>query len=414
MANAMQATCLLSLMLFVHQTEQKVFLSAENANKVMQRSKRANFIMIEEVLKGSLERECLEEICTYEEARETFEDREKTERFWKTYYGGKQCSLNPCMNKGVCKDTIRSYACCCPEGYKGRNCEFAKNECHPKMKDGCQHFCHPGYESYTCSCAHGYILGEDEKSCHPTDPHVCGQVLNDEGSMTIKLPHTNRTHTFPWQVLLLNSEGTPFCSGVILNQSSVLTTAECSNMHSSLFVLAGNTRNVTSEKRKEIGVISKHMHMRYSEETGDNNIALLTLKEDIVYHNHCLPICVPQKDFAENVLIPYGTGMVSGYKLSSEEEYLGLSPIQFTASYLDKDTCDAALNMTQTNRMFCGVSQKPVDSMLTGGGHFAMEHNGTWFLTGIMGSWNPAPGKQDVFLFTKMSRYIMWLKQIIN
>jgi hypothetical protein len=43
----------------------------------------------------------------------------------------------------------------------------ATNECHPERTDGCQHFCHPGQASYMCSCAKGYKLGPDHKSCIP-------------------------------------------------------------------------------------------------------------------------------------------------------------------------------------------------------------------------------------------------------
>ncbi|KAM4795951.1 vitamin K-dependent protein Z [Rhinophrynus dorsalis] len=344
MANVMKATCLIFLMLLLlHQAEQKVFLSAENANTVIQRSKRANYFLIEELLKGNLERECLEELCSYEEARESFEDTEKTKQFWNTYYGGRQCSSNPCMNKGVCKDTIRSYTCNCSSGYNGRNCEFAMNECHPNMKDGCQHFCHPryGYDSYSCSCAKGYELGEDEKSCHPTE--------------------------------------TIWSSG-------------------------------SEAKHKIFRLVKQYVHMRYSEETGENNIALLKLQERIVYHNHSLPICIPQKDFAEEVLLPYRTGIVSGWKVSSEES-TGLAPFQSSAVYVNKEKCEDGLNVTQTNRMFCGLLNETVDSVLAEGVHFAVEYNGAWFLTGIMGSWSPTLMNQDVLSFTKLSRYIMWLKQ---
>lgn len=44
------------------------------------RSKRANMFLVEEMLQGNLERECIEEICSYEEAREYFEDTAKTVR----------------------------------------------------------------------------------------------------------------------------------------------------------------------------------------------------------------------------------------------------------------------------------------------------------------------------------------------
>lgn len=46
--------------------------------------------LIEEILQGNLERECYEELCTYEEAREYFEDTKNTvgvlQLFWPQVY----------------------------------------------------------------------------------------------------------------------------------------------------------------------------------------------------------------------------------------------------------------------------------------------------------------------------------------
>lgn len=53
-----------------------VFISADDANEVIKRHRRASSLLLEEVLQGSLERECLEERCTQEEAREVFENDE--------------------------------------------------------------------------------------------------------------------------------------------------------------------------------------------------------------------------------------------------------------------------------------------------------------------------------------------------
>lgn len=53
-----------------------VFISADDANSIIKRQRRANSLLLEEVLQGSLERECLEERCTQEEAREVFENDE--------------------------------------------------------------------------------------------------------------------------------------------------------------------------------------------------------------------------------------------------------------------------------------------------------------------------------------------------
>lgn len=54
-----------------------MFLSGETADSVL-RHKRANNGVFEELLEGNLERECLEERCDLEEAREVFENDEKT------------------------------------------------------------------------------------------------------------------------------------------------------------------------------------------------------------------------------------------------------------------------------------------------------------------------------------------------
>lgn len=54
-----------------------VFLSEDKANSVLKRFPRANGFL-EEIKQGNIERECQEELCSYEEAREAFENDEKT------------------------------------------------------------------------------------------------------------------------------------------------------------------------------------------------------------------------------------------------------------------------------------------------------------------------------------------------
>lgn len=56
-----------------------VFIEKQNADKFLERTKRANSFF-EEMRKGDIERECNEERCSKEEAREAFEDQEKTVR----------------------------------------------------------------------------------------------------------------------------------------------------------------------------------------------------------------------------------------------------------------------------------------------------------------------------------------------
>lgn len=54
-------------------------LSKEHASQVLVRKRRAN-TLLEETKKGNLERECIEELCNKEEAREVFENNPETVR----------------------------------------------------------------------------------------------------------------------------------------------------------------------------------------------------------------------------------------------------------------------------------------------------------------------------------------------
>lgn len=55
-----------------------VFLPRDLAGSLLKRQKRYNTGRLEEMMKDNLERECLEERCNLEEAREVFEDQEQT------------------------------------------------------------------------------------------------------------------------------------------------------------------------------------------------------------------------------------------------------------------------------------------------------------------------------------------------
>lgn len=55
-----------------------MYLTREVASSVLVRRRRFNSGHLEEMLKDNLERECIEELCNMEEAREWFENDEKT------------------------------------------------------------------------------------------------------------------------------------------------------------------------------------------------------------------------------------------------------------------------------------------------------------------------------------------------
>ncbi|XP_005073379.3 vitamin K-dependent protein Z [Mesocricetus auratus] len=387
------------LTLVLHQVELSVFLPASEANSVLVRWRRAGSYLLEEIFEGNLERECYEEICNYEEAREVFENDIMTEGFWRQYKGGSPCNSQPCLNNGTCRDHIRNYSCACPPGYEGRDCAMAKNECHLERTDGCQHFCHPGQSSYMCSCARGYKLGKDHKSCSPSDKCACGALTSKD----IRTPERGSQclPSFPWQVKLTNSEGKEFCGGVLIQEDFVLTTAKCSLLH--------NNISVKANAGWKIEVRRTHVHMRYDEASGENDLSLLELERPLQCPDSGLPVCVPERDFAERVLIPQTLGLLSGWTLNGTG--LDATPTVIPVTHVDREECGQTLNVTVTTRTSC---ERAV--MVTGpwleGSVVTRKHKGTWFLTGILGS-TPPPGQTHALL-TTVPRYSMWFKQIMK
>ncbi|XP_026181307.1 transmembrane gamma-carboxyglutamic acid protein 2 [Mastacembelus armatus] len=71
--------------IFREAPEDPVVLDKLSATSFLSRSLLYNSWDFELVVPGNLERECYEEKCNYEEAREVFEDNTKTELFWKDY-----------------------------------------------------------------------------------------------------------------------------------------------------------------------------------------------------------------------------------------------------------------------------------------------------------------------------------------
>lgn len=63
----------------------EIFTSKEEASLFIHRRLLYNRFDLELFTPGDLERECMEELCNYEEAREIFVDEDKTMKFWQDY-----------------------------------------------------------------------------------------------------------------------------------------------------------------------------------------------------------------------------------------------------------------------------------------------------------------------------------------
>uniref|UniRef100_A0A8C2KGI8 Protein Z, vitamin K-dependent plasma glycoprotein b n=1 Tax=Cyprinus carpio TaxID=7962 RepID=A0A8C2KGI8_CYPCA len=325
-----------------------VFRSRQRANVLLLRSRRANAFLLEEILQGNLERECFEERCNKEEAREYFENDQKTDVFWEN--DGDQCQSNPCKHGGTCRDGIGGYTCTCAEMYSGTNCQTDKSQCPSAGTLACEHFCKPMTDSYRCLCARGYTLNSDGRSC---SPH---------------------------------------------GRKSVLTSATCIGL---LFLSpVGRHSNVA------LRVSSWTPHKRYVSGPEDD-LAFLELMEPFPQNMSIISLCLPERDYSENILMKVGRkGVVMGGARHS---------------YLSLDDCQSSLNLTflMTNKMFCMQKQesditvraKPMSCDLKFGSPVATVEGKTAFLTGISLSTGDC---NHGLVFTKLSRYLHWLRPLLH
>ncbi|XP_037322639.2 coagulation factor IXb isoform X2 [Pungitius pungitius] len=131
-----------------------------------------------------------------EEAREVFEDDDKTTAFWARYIDGDQCQPPPCQNGGECEDGIRTYTCYCNSNFNGKNCEIELKKQCSLNNGGCSHFCLMPADIPVCRCAAGYNLGPDKRSCEPTEQFSCGRVDTSASSLTPRSSNTEHNSSY--------------------------------------------------------------------------------------------------------------------------------------------------------------------------------------------------------------------------
>ncbi|XP_048459298.1 coagulation factor X-like [Rhincodon typus] len=457
MARLLWAT---SLFLLLHPTaaETPVFLTHEMANNMLARQKRANSFL-EELKEGDVERECIEERCSKEEVREIFENDQRTDEYWNKYVDGDQCESNPCRNGGICRDNINRYDCQCLKGYKGSNCEIDIPQLCNLDNGGCQHYCRVQKNRVKCSCVEGYALHSDEKSCIPQVSFPCGTITKNRArrsvfdsdavlaNSTTPTETTASNHTSnrfneptsnhnpadeivrivggqdcplgecPWQVLLIDESGKGFCGGTILTETLVVTAAHCLNETATITAVVGEfdvKEDEHTEQRLEVEAVIAHQ--RFQRKNYDNDIAVLLLKKPMQFNQNVVPICLPQREFADTVLMKTSNALVSGWGRVIDHGMPADKLQRLTVPYVDRTKCIESSKYPVSQNMFCaGYKDESKDSCQgDSGGPHVTEHKSTWFLTGIV-SWGEGCAQKGKYgIYTKVSRYLRWLRMVIR
>ncbi|XP_056310404.1 protein Z, vitamin K-dependent plasma glycoprotein a [Danio aesculapii] len=405
----------------LHKRSAPVFLEKWDASNVISRQKRSNTGDEETKLPANLERECLEEVCDYEEAREVFQDNYRTDIFWSVYIDGDQCADQPCKNGAMCSDSVGGYDCICKSGFTGTHCETDQTVCLIDKSKGCSQFCKPGYHSYECSCAYGWKLQQKEK-CVPAVAFPCGKVgsvsqWERRQSENIKSEYGGfpcDLEECPWQAMLLRGSS-GFCSGVILKEKLVLTTAQCARKHSDFQVAVGKRMTVFESSGQTLGVRQVHIHPLHSAGTAENDLALVELTDRIIFKKSVAAACLPERDFADRVLTAgQYMGVVTGWKDTPTEDSIEGHLLLNHLSYQTVQDCSQRLSaQVSNNKLMCSLPRAKADCVFAQGSPVLTMHREVVFLTGIVSRPSGADCKSG-YILQKVSRVLPWLNTFMS
>ncbi|XP_062036370.1 vitamin K-dependent protein C [Lepus europaeus] len=428
-----------------------VFASREHAHHVLRIHKRANSFL-EELRPSSLERECVEEVCDFEEAKEIFQSVDDTLVFWYTYVDGDQCAALPsehpcssqCCGHGTCADSIGGFSCQCHGGWEGSFCQYEVRFSNCSVDNGgCAHYCLEEETGRSCSCAPGYELADDHLQCEPAVRFPCGRlgwkrIEKKRGNVKRDLEQVDemdqvdprlidgkltRRGDSPWQVILLDSKKKLACGAVLIHASWVLTAAHCMEEPKKLFVRLGEYDLRRKERWElDLNIQEVLIHPNYSRSTTDNDIALLRLAQPATLSQTIVPICLPDNGLAERELMQAGQEtVVTGWGYHSSREKEAKRNRTFILNFITvpvapHNECVQVMSNTISENMLCagilGDRRDACDG--DSGGPMVASFRGTWFLVGLV-SWGEGCGDLNNYgVYTKVSRYLDWIHSHIE
>ncbi|KAG7503109.1 coagulation factor X-like [Solea senegalensis] len=337
---------------------------------------------------------------------------------------------------------------------------------------GCEHYCKVVQGNVQCSCADGYFLASDDKSCHSNQTFKCGAIVTKDTRTVFRYVRPNVTEgnttgfnttdpnsnskdmtssgnhsqieivpehiileelinpemasmtrivngedcppgECPWQALLLNEDDIGFCGGTILNEYIILTAAHCMNQSRYIYVKLGEFDTLVDHGNEATHYVEAiATHFKYQPQTYHNDIALIKLSKPIQFSRFIVPACLPEQDFAEKVLMRQPDGMVSGFGRLGEGRQASTILQRLTLPYVDRHTCMESTQFRISQRMFCaGYHTTPKDACQgdSGGPHVTRYHD-TYFVTGIV-SWGEGCARKGKYgVYTQVSKYTRWIR----
>lgn len=225
---------------------------------------------------------------------------------------------------------------------------------------------------------------------------------------------------WPWQVSIHFGQKGEFrhvCGGSIISSLWIITAAHCFERNFDLGtwrIYAGITK--LSDVSNEIAFHQIErivMHDKYSSVTEGYDIALLKLKQDIVFTDYQMPIFLLTSE--EQVPLR-NQCWITGW---GRPETGKISQILLKANVpvIDDKKCQSyySNNISTENMMCAGNEDGKIESFWGDlGGPLACKHEGKWYLVGITSWGHGCFQEKKPGIYTRLSTFNTWVNKIIS
>ncbi|XP_067119397.1 mannan-binding lectin serine protease 1-like [Centruroides vittatus] len=240
--------------------------------------------------------------------------------------------------------------------------------------------------------------------------------------------HEAKKGAHPWQVILWDPVRKTFCGGSLLNERWVVTAAHCFYIKGikqpidkdKILIKLGKHDQYNSEEEEFItGIQSYVIHPGYDRRIHNNDIALIQLIHTIQFTDYISPICLGDQQFVNDVFFEKSLymGTVTGWGQLKEGGAQPRFLQELRMPIVNWNVCRQSTKYRTTRNMFCaGYAEEIIGDACKGdsGGPFITEHQGMWYLIGIV-SWGEGCGRKGKYgFYTKVDNYHPWIKGIIN